>query len=68
MQRWAACRRNEGTGMLRWLGALLVVCAITGVLACGLVPFYSIGVARTLFAIFSVTLACSLAVGIVSWR
>ncbi len=54
--------------MLRWLGALLVLCAITGVLACGLVPFYSIGLARTLFSIFSIALACSLAVGIVRWR
>ena len=54
--------------MLRWLAALMVLSVITGLLAAGIVPFKAIGIARTLFAVFSVALACSLVVGILRWR
>ncbi len=51
--------------MLRWLGALIFLSVATGLLASGLIHTHSIGVARTLFGIFSAMLAASLVVGIV---
>ncbi len=54
--------------MLRWLGALLVLTVITGLLASGVVAIKPIGIARTLFTVFSIALACSLVVGILRWR
>ena len=54
--------------MLRWLGALLVLSLITGLLASGVIGFKAVGVARTLFAVFTGLLACSLVVGILRWR
>ena len=50
--------------MLRWLGVLIFLSALTGLLAFGGIPTRSAGLARTLFSIFSVMLAASLVLGI----
>ena len=50
--------------MLRWLGVLIFLAALTGLLAFGIIPTRAVGLARTLFSIFSVMLAASLVLGI----
>ena len=50
--------------MLRWLGALLFLSTLTGLLASGIIPVREAGLAKILFVVFTPLLAVSLVIAL----
>ena len=51
--------------MLRWIGALAVLCLVTGLLTSASIPNQAFGLTRILFSIFTGLLVASLVASIV---